>query len=483
MHIPRDGESARALSPELLHDLRTPLNHIIGYSELLTEQAQEEGPAEFVPDLQKIRLAAGQLLALLNAGDSHAADAARHYEINSVGATRSVPGRPPHSRAAADSEGLSRGALGGKILVVDDNRENRDLLERRLERQGYQVETAKGGQRALERMRSEGFDLVLLDIMMPETDGYDVLRQLKADDALRYIPVIMISALDELDSVVRCIEMGADDYLSKPFEPALLKARIGACLEKKRGRDREAGLYSDLQESYKRLKELEATRDDLTNMMVHDLRTPLTSVISGMQTLEAISDLDGIQKEMVGIAIAGGEVLLGMINELLDVEKLESGEMRLDYAELSADECVASAVAQVASLADSGGLTLISQVEPDLPLFRGDADKLSRTLVNLLGNALKFTPLGGTVTVGAGQGGHDNCLRFSVHDNGEGIPAEAFGRIFEKFGQVESRTGGRKLSTGLGLTFCKLAVEAHGGAIGVDSTPGMGSTFSFTIPL
>ncbi len=239
----------------------------------------------------------------------------------------------------------------------------------------------------------------------------------------------------------------------------------------------------EMETLYEQMRSLNKVKNDLTHMIVHDLRTPLSSVITGMQTLEAFSDLDELQQEMVSIAITGGEVLLGMINTLLDVEKMESGEMQLQYAALPADELVATAIGQVASLAESSGLTLMQQIEPNLPLFQGDADKLRRTLVNLLGNAIKFTPRGGTVTVEARQEADGRGLLFSVRDTGEGIPPEAFGRIFEKFGQVETRKAGRTQSTGLGLTFCKLAVEAHGGSIQVDSVPGKGSVFSFTIPL
>ncbi len=126
------------------------------------------------------------------------------------------------------------------ILVVDDNAANREMLGRRLEREGHRVQLAASGREALEVLRARRVDLVLLDVMMPEVDGYEVLRQLKADEALRDIPVLMISAVDEIESVVRCIELGAEDYLPKPFDPTLLRARIGACLEKKRLRDREA---------------------------------------------------------------------------------------------------------------------------------------------------------------------------------------------------------------------------------------------------
>ena len=128
----------------------------------------------------------------------------------------------------------------GVILIVDDNAANREMLGRRLQREGHRVQLAESGREALEVLRARRVDLVLLDVMMPQVDGYEVLRQLKADEALRDIPVLMISAVDEIESVVRCIELGAEDYLPKPFDPTLLRARIGACLEKKRLRDREA---------------------------------------------------------------------------------------------------------------------------------------------------------------------------------------------------------------------------------------------------
>jgi adenylate cyclase len=144
----------------------------------------------------------------------------------------------------------------GFILVVDDNESNRDLLSRRLGRQGHTILTAGDGRQALEQMRQESFDLVLLDIMMPGMNGYEVLERLKADKDLRHIPVIMISALDDLDSVVRCIELGAEDYLFKPFNPTLLKARIGACLEKKRLRDQEQAYLQQLKEEQEKSERL-----------------------------------------------------------------------------------------------------------------------------------------------------------------------------------------------------------------------------------
>jgi two-component system sensor histidine kinase/response regulator len=457
-----------SLSASLLHDLRSPLNQIIGYSEMLTEEADGQRREDFVTDLNKVRAAGHRMLALLE------------ENFTCVGALVQ-PAAPAEAGRYTDDESPAESAAvtgPGLLLVVDDDAANRDVLSRRLKRQGHEVRTASNGSEALGLMRETAFDLVLMDIMMPDMDGYQVLGHIKADERLQHIPVIMISALHEVQSIVRCIEAGADDYLAKPFNPTLLKARIGASLEKKRGRDRETVLFEQLQKNYKRLQEVEKLRDDMRNMIVHDLRTPLTAVISGVEMLEKHGELNESQRELMAIAAGGGKTLLGMINDLLDVEKMESGSTQLQYDMLSAEALVAGAAGQVASLAEDGQTTLVMEIVAGLPSFPGDENMLSRTLVNLIANAIRFTAAG-TVTVTASRDDTDN-IRFAVRDTGIGIPSEAFGRIFEKFGQLDSHN---RVGTGLGLAFCKLAVEAHGGAITVESSPGAGSTFSFTVPL
>src|SRR5688572_13705756 len=180
----------------------------------------------------------------------------------------------------------------------------------------------------------------------------------------------MISAIDEVQSVVRCIEAGAEDYLAKPFDPTLLKARVEACLEKKRGRDRETVLFEQLQKNYQRLQEMEKLRDDMRNMIVHDLRTPLTAVIVGVEMLENDGELNEMQREMMSIAAGGGRTLLGMINDLLDVEKMEAGATKLQYDDVSASTLIAGALAQVASLAADAQTTLVTDIPTGLPVFR-----------------------------------------------------------------------------------------------------------------
>ena len=371
----------------------------------------------------------------------------------------------------------------GTILVIDDNRMQRMVVARNLQQIGHLVREAESGVQALARLRAEPMDVVLLDIEMPEMDGYQVLEQIMADPALREIPVIMVTGIDDVTSAVTCIEMGATDYLSKPVNAGLLRARIDNSLVKKRARDREQELYRQLQESFAKLQELEKLRNDLTHMIVHDLRTPLTSIVTGFPTIELAGDLNELQREVFDMALRGGQTLLGMINDLLDVSKMESGTMTLELAPFQVAAVVERAGQQVAALTTEKGIHLVVEIAPEIDTCVADEDKLRRTLVNLLGNAVKFTPQSGTIRVGAQKTEDGSSLHFSVADSGEGIPPEAFEKIFEKFGQVESRQSGRRMSTGLGLTFCKMAVEAHGGRIWVESELGQGSTFSFIIPL
>jgi adenylate cyclase len=266
----------------LRHELRTPLNHIIGYSEMLLEDVAQEDPALLGPGLRRVHEEAQRLLAIiiklvgadvghvdvvrlsaeltgplesvmsnvealkvqaLQAGAGHAAQDLERVVVaatalRSVITTGAAQPKPQIAPAPADSD--AEPAQAGVILIVDDNATNREMLGRRLERDGHRVQLAAGGREALDLIHGRRVDLVLLDVMMPDMNGYEVLQQLKATVALRDIPVLMISAVDEVESVVRCIELGAEDYLPKPFDPVLLRARIGACLEKKRLRDREA---------------------------------------------------------------------------------------------------------------------------------------------------------------------------------------------------------------------------------------------------
>jgi len=278
------------------HELRTPLGHIIGYSEMLLEEAEDGGAAAVTTPLRALHADARHVLARLNtllapspdglapdlrgllkqlvepaqaiaasaarlrqaavgvAGNDLLADAdkivaaaGRFLELltSAEFGTRSAAAR---AHTAAAPRAASTRADAGAILVVDDNPENRELLSRRLSREGHDVVAAGDGAEGLAALRARAFDLVLLDVLMPVRSGADVLQEMKADAELSHIPVVMISALDEMETVIRCIELGAEDYLAKPFDSVLLRARVGASLEKKRLRDEQARHMRELAE-------------------------------------------------------------------------------------------------------------------------------------------------------------------------------------------------------------------------------------------
>jgi adenylate cyclase len=227
---------------KLRHDLRTPINAVKGYGEMIVEDARDSGHVSLLPDLEKLLAAADGILERIDALVAFSGDASLDQAQPSYAdASRVVDALRGSEPAAAQQ------AIAGQILVVDDNASNRDLLARQLTRDGHAVETVGSGREALAFTAERAFDLILLDVMMPEMSGYEVLSKLKHDPRTAEIPVIMISALDEIDSIVRCIEAGAVDYLPKPFAPAILRARIRASLENKLLRDRERAMMREIQ--------------------------------------------------------------------------------------------------------------------------------------------------------------------------------------------------------------------------------------------
>jgi sigma-B regulation protein RsbU (phosphoserine phosphatase) len=226
---------------QLCHELRTPVNHIIGYSEILQEQAEEMGKKKFLPDLKRIHAAAKTWLALM---EEHLI-----APVSRDGSTEAAPVVPLGVSFQTPLAVRSKTAAHGSLLVVDDDEANREMLARRLRHDGYTVTLAGNGMEALQLVRTQSFDVVLLDLIMPGLDGYQVLGKMKSEAVLCDIPVIMISALDQENGVARCIELGAEDYLAKPFNPVFLRARIGACLEKKFLRERERQTFEALKRS------------------------------------------------------------------------------------------------------------------------------------------------------------------------------------------------------------------------------------------
>ncbi|MBI5843164.1 MAG: hybrid sensor histidine kinase/response regulator [Deltaproteobacteria bacterium] len=358
------------------------------------------------------------------------------------------------------------------IMVVDDNPANLKLMEKMLQSQGYSVVTFTRGSVALEAASNSPPDLILLDAEMPEMNGFDVCRQLKADPALREIPVIFISAMIETSDKVKAFSMGCADYVTKPIHFEEVHARVKSHLELNRKR-------RELHEAYDKLRDLESLRDNLVHMIVHDMRSPLTVVIGNLEM--SMSELLPPDAALyMSEALNSANALMAMVSSLLDVSRLEAGQMKLEFSKVDLKILAGEIIRMVQPIIGQRKLTLTSPVEMDD--IQCDENLIRRVLQNLISNAIKFTDNeSGAIKIGINntvEGG----LLVSVNDNGPGIPLEYRGKVFDKFFQLGMRKQDGDSSTGLGLTFCRLAIEAHGGIIGLASEVGKGSSFWFELP-
>ena len=359
------------------------------------------------------------------------------------------------------------------ILMVDDNPANLQVLTSMLKQSGWRPRPVTSGQLGLQAARKEPPDLILLDVNMPEMNGYEVCKQLKADARLADIPVIFVSALGETMDKVRGFSVGGVDYITKPFQLDEVKARVTTHLELRRQR-------RELQASYEKLRESERMRDSLVHMIVHDLRSPLTAISAYLELFgqAAKEKLGAETQEDVANAFHATRSMIRMINGILDVSKMEAQMMKLDLRECDLVQVVGQSLDDLESLVGARRLAFERPAAPAGVL--ADHEIVLRIVQNLLANALRFTPADGEVRVGVvAEAEH---MRVFVADTGPGIPPDFRESIFDKFVQVDGSALPRNRSTGLGLAFCKMAVEAHGGRIGVDSELGKGSNFWFTLP-
>lgn len=353
------------------------------------------------------------------------------------------------------------------ILVVDDTPANLKLLDGMLRECGYRVRPVTNGPGALRAAASEPPDLILLDISMPDMDGYEVCHRLKADPATAEIPVLFISALTDTEDKVRAFEAGGLDYVSKPFQIAEVAARVRTHLQLR-------AQQQQLQASLQRQRELEHLRDQLTHMIAHDMRSPLLALKLTIDLLRAGPSnddpmlLDGAKLEI--------GVLVEMVSQMLDVSRMEAGAMKLNLESVELTSLASGVLSSLKPLARGREVKIEAPPTTTVP---ADRELIRRVIGNLLGNAFKFASPHGRVLIQIEPG--PERIRIAVTDDGAGIAPEHHARIFEKFGQVEANR--QKYGTGLGLTFAKMAVEAHGGEIGVISAVGQGSTFWFTLPL
>lgn len=360
------------------------------------------------------------------------------------------------------------------ILIVDDVPENLKLLASILRSKGHAVRVAPSGELALRSVEHKAPDLILLDIRMPGIDGFEVCRRLKSDPDTESIPVIFLSAQHDDEHRIRGFREGAADFVTKPFSAEEVCARVQTHLRLSGALRALAEKTEQAEDQLQRLRRTERARDELTRMIVHDMRTPLMAILLIAEGL--VESVPEEHHEEAVDLVSSGRRLETMVQSVLDTGKLEHGKMPIEPETLDLASTVASAIRSTRRLGYE--IDIETDLEPELWL-RADPALVLRTLENLLVNALKYSPDDGRVVVGARRG--DDRALIWVRDTGPGIPTSQRESLFDPF------VGGHDTSTpswGLGLSFCRLAVEAQGGEIGLTDGPdGVGSEFWFSLPV
>lgn len=372
------------------------------------------------------------------------------------------------------------------VLVVDDEEKNVKLFKAILSHEGLEVIVASNGQTALQLVEERLPDLILLDVMMPGMNGFDVCRRLKKEARTQMIPVLMVTALKEKEDRIMALHAGADDFLSKPIDGTELVVRVKSLLRIKRYYDELTAKNRQIHEKNIKIEKMEDLKERLFHMVIHDLRSPLTSMLGAMELLQLDSEeLAPNQNEMVNVCMRGCRELRQMIESVLDVYRIEDGNIKL-YKETFDWSALIEQIEPlflVQAQAKEIQLDFMDSFEPSR--IAGDRNLLTRVVSNLLDNSIRHTQKGGTINVLSEQNSKQDSLLVSIKDSGNGIPKEYQQKIFDKFEQLPGRQGEKRYgSCGLGLTFCKMAVEAHGGRIWVESEgEGTGAKFCFELPI
>jgi signal transduction histidine kinase len=360
------------------------------------------------------------------------------------------------------------------ILVVDDDPRSRKLLEGYLKHEGYGVRFAEDGNGALRLAEQRAPDVVLLDVMMPGMTGFEVCQALKNNPRTRLSQVMMVTALDATPDRVQGLDTGADDYLPKPVRREEFLAKVRALL-------RARGLLLELEDAQKALaarnRELELKKT-LAQTIIHDLKNPLCAVLGNLDLLRMT---EGPKREEVNERCKQAVVRMqAMIMNLLDVEAMEDGHYTPEMNPVPLREVVLQVVNEVQAHAGKRGVKVIAQARTNKAVVEGDAKVLRRVVDNLVANAIQHSPVEGTVTVSVTEPAEG--VEINVSDQGKGVPEDHRERIFEKYASLSLREEGTKMNRGLGLTFCRLAVEAHGGSIWVEGAPWGGAVFRLLLP-
>ena len=346
------------------------------------------------------------------------------------------------------------------ILIVDDNPMNTEIIKEVLEQSGQNSKIANNGQQALDFANREKFDLILLDIMMPEMSGFEVIRQLKSNPATENIPFIIISALDNTEDIIRGFNMGSYQYITKPFKINELKARILSILK---------------------IKDLNDQQENFMATLTHDLKTPILAQMRALEMLlnEKFGTINPSQKSIIQETLNSNIYMLGMVSNLLAAHNYENKHVVISKNLFDLNGLIKDCYNQLQYLADDKKQEVNLDFQQETLLIFADSLEIKRVIVNLISNAINYSEEGGQIFVSSSIDGSQAV--FSVKDNGRGISKEELPDLFSKYKSFAKKF--RQIGTGLGLYLSRQIVECHGGSICVTSEEGKGSVFTVKLPI
>ncbi|MEJ2544377.1 MAG: response regulator [Calditrichaceae bacterium] len=369
-----------------------------------------------------------------------------------------------------------------KVLIVDDNKENIDLIAYFLKPQNYQILTALDGFEALEIVERDEPDIILLDIMLPKMDGFQVCERIKKGRKTQFIPIIMITALKELKDKIRSLEVGADDFISKPFENVELLTRVKSLLRIKKYHDEIQQKNLELEEKNKALLRLDKFKEELNHLIVHDMKNPLFVIQGNLQMMSMAVEKTSSPtlKKYLDRIDRSTQNLLRMVLNLIDIAKIEDGKMELNHELVNINDLVNKCIHRFEDYPENQNKTFDLNLTEGGSTLKVDSSVIERVFDNLISFAVANVPENGKIEIGSKK--VNNTLEYFIHDHGQQIPMKYSNDLFNKFSQAEIKKDGFRLGRGLGLTFCKLAVEAHGGSLCVDPDNKIGNRFLLNLP-
>ncbi len=371
-----------------------------------------------------------------------------------------------------------------KILIVEDSQENMDLLVYFLHPQGYEIISVYDGLSALKKVEEEHPDIILLDIMLPKMDGYEVCGRLKKDPETKFIPIIMLTALKELKDKVRALEVGADDFLTKPFENIELLARVKSLLRLKEYHDELQSKNLELAEKNESLMRMDRFKEDLTNLIIHDMKNPLFVIQGNLQMMSMSMENvpPEILKKYAQRIERSSQQLLRMVVNLLDISRIEEGTIDLKNDHANINEIIDEIIKRIKDHPENKNKEILVDLDSNLPELTIDRSVMGRVFENLINFSITNLVDEGKVTITTAAV-DDQKIQFVTHDNGTQIPKNYHDKIFEKFSQMEIKDSGYRVDRALGLTFCKMAVEAHKGSMWLDLENKVGNKFIIELPI